>query len=82
LFRGYLDKLRDAWRVRGSRDPLPESGDFPGTYGDLLESKEGLGKFRRGPLSVGKDLGMEIAFLHAGNFEVLHRPTRPGRSQV
>jgi hypothetical protein len=39
-----------------------------------VEGKDGFEKLQKDPLSVGKDLGMEIALPYTGNSEVLHQP--------
>ena len=64
FLRGNLDQARDALgRGKGSVNPLRELGDFPGAHADPIEGKDGFGKFQRGPLPGGEDLGGENRLL-------------------
>jgi hypothetical protein len=45
-------------------------GDLLRAYSYSVKGKDDLRKLQGGPLSVGKDPGMETAFPYAGNFVI------------
>jgi len=58
-------------RVESPVHPFQEAGDLPCAHTYSVEGEDGLGKFQRSKLSVGKDLEMEVPLPHAGHLEVL-----------
>lgn len=71
MLLGDLDQAGIRWGCPEAINPLLKRGDLPGAHPRSVENEDSQESPQGGPLPVGEEPGMEIAFPYTRNLQVL-----------